>query len=350
MAFSRPTLSELIDRITQDLMSRLSLSSPILRRSVAYVLARVMAGAAHMLHGHLEFLAKQLFPGQSDGDYLVRQAGLFGLTRTPAAYATGNVTATGTNGTVIPIGTVLVRADGAEFATTAEATIAAGTATLAVEASVAGQDGNTDAASPLTFQSPIAGVNSAAVVATGGLSGGADEETDSALADRLIERMQSPPHGGNAADYVAWAKEVAGVTRAWCYPLEGGEGKVVVRFVRDNDASIIPDAGEVATVQAYIDAARPVTAAVTVAAPVAVPINYTIALTPDTTATRAAVTAKLQDLVLSEAEPGEPILLSHIRNAIGDADGVTNYVLTTPAADVTHAVGEMATHGTITWA
>ena len=408
MAFARPTLAELVDRITQDLASRMSLSSPILRRSVVYILARVMAGAAHMLHGHLEFLARQMFPDRSDGDYLVRQAGLFGLSKTPAAYATGSAIVVGTVDTAIPVGTVMQRADGAECAVTTEATIAAlsawvgstayavgdlrtnasnvfecitagtsassggptGTAAditdgtahwryvaagsaavlAAVSMSEAGQDGNTTAASPLSLQSPTAGANTASSVAVGGLSGGADEETDEELSVRLIERMQSPPHGGNAADYVAWAKEVAGVTRAWCYPLEGGEGKVVVRFVRDNDAVLIPDAGEVAAVQTHIDAARPVTADVTVAAPVAEPIDYTIALTPDTTATRAAVTAQLQDLLLSEAEPGGPILLSHIRNAIHDADGVTNYVLTTPSADVTRATGQLATHGEITWA
>ena len=40
-------------------------------------------------------------------------------------------------------------------------------------------------------------------------------------------------------------------------------------LVRDDDASLIPDAGEVATVQAYIDSLRPVTASVTVVAPTA---------------------------------------------------------------------------------
>jgi uncharacterized phage protein gp47/JayE len=190
MAFSRPTLSELIDRITQDLMSRLSLSSPILRGpwpmcSRASWRARRTCCRASRVSG-------QAVVPRPVGRRLSRPAGwAVRPDAHPGGVCDGNVTATGTNGTVIPIGTVLVRADGAEFATTAEATIAAGTATLAVEASVAGQDGNTDAASPLTFQSPIAGVNSAAVVATGGLSGGADEETDSALADRLIERMQS---------------------------------------------------------------------------------------------------------------------------------------------------------------
>jgi uncharacterized phage protein gp47/JayE len=78
---------------------------------------------------------------------------------------------------------------------------------------------------------------------------GSDEESTDELRARLLARLQNPPHGGNATDYEAWAKEVSGVTRAWSYPLELGAGTVTVRFVRDDDASPIPDAGEVAAVQ-----------------------------------------------------------------------------------------------------
>ena len=61
------------------------------------------------------------------------------------------------------------------------------------------------------------------------------------------------------------------------------------------------------------------------------------------------VTAELQDLLRREAEPGATLLISHIRAAISLATGETNYVMTAPAADVTHTTGQMATMGTITW-
>jgi uncharacterized phage protein gp47/JayE len=155
--------------------------------------------------------------------------------------------------------------------------------------------------------------------------------------------------GGARSDYEAWALQVAGVTRAWVYPLENGPGTVVVRFVRDNDTSLIPDSAEVAAVQAYIDDLRPVTANVTVEAPTASPLNMTIQLTPNTAAVRAAVTAELTDVLQREAAPGGTILLSHLREAISVAAGEVNNVLTTPTADVTHAAGEMPVLGTITW-
>lgn len=348
MAFVRPTLTEISDRVRADFVSRLALSGAVLRRSMVYVLSAVIAGAAHMLHGHLEYLAAQLFADTAEGQFLARLASLFGLTRTVAAFATGPIQFTGVNGTVVPIGSVLVRADGATYETDAEVTIAAGVAAATVTAVVAAEDGNTDAAVELTLESPIAGIDSAVPVQTGGLTGGADEESDEGLRTRLVARMQDPPNGGSSADYVAWQKEVAGVTRAWVYPAELGVGTVVTRFVRDGETPIIPSAGEVATVQAYLDTKRPVTAVVTVLAPVAVPLDFTIALTPDTSATRAAAEAELTAL-LADGIPGATTLLSQINVAVGAAEGVTDFAVTVPAADVVHATGELATLGVITW-
>lgn len=349
MAFERPTLSELVDRVQADLVSRLGLSSPVLRRSVVYVLARVIAAAVHMLYGTLSYLSRQVFPDLSDEEYLVRQAALFGTDRTEADYAQGDVVFTGTNGTNIPAGTAVVRADGYRYTTDALVTIAVGTATAAVTSDSAAANANASSGTTLTLESPISGINSTSTVDSGGLTSGADQETVSALRTRLLERMQSPPHGGTAADYIAWAKEVSGVTRAWCYPLEDGPGTVTVRFVRDGDASLIPDSGEVSDVQDYIDAVRPVTADVTVEAPVAVPLAMTIEVTPDTATIRAAVEAEIEDMLLAYAEPGGTILLSQIEVAVGTASGVTDFDVTVPAADVTHATGEIATLGTITW-
>ncbi|MDO8294379.1 MAG: baseplate J/gp47 family protein [Gallionella sp.] len=349
MAFNRPTLTELVNRILAGIRSRLSTDE--LRRSDAEVYARELAGASHGLHGHIDFIAQQILPDTAEAEYLDRLASLWlDQARKAAAAAVGSVSLSGISGTLCPAGSVLVRADGAEYTTDADVSIAGGVATVAVTASVAGVEGNDIAGTGLTFSTPIAGINSSATVTAGALTGGADTESDAALAARISARMKEAPHGGASSDYVNWALEVAGVTRAWVYPQELGIGTVTVRFVRDDDASIIPDAGEVATVQAYIDALRPVTAQLTVVAPVAVPLDFTIAVTPNTAAVKAAVEAELTDLLRREAEPSGTILLSHIREAVSIAAGETNYTMTAPAADVTHTTGQMATMGTITWA
>lgn len=349
MPFARPSLTELIDRAAADIEAGLPGTDARLRRSNLAVLARMHAGAVHGLYGYLDWMAQQLMVDTAETVFLDRYAGIWGVIRVPAAFASGPVTVTGTTGVVVPSGTLMQRSDGAAFASTADATLASGTAAVPVAATVAGLAGNALAGTQMSFVQPVAGVASAAAVATGGLAGGADRESDEALRGRVLARIQQAPMGGSKADYVAWALEVPGVTRAWCYPLESGVGTVKVRFVRDGDASLIPDASEVAAVQAYIDERRPVCAQVTVAAPTSAPLAMTIALTPSTTAVRNAVAAELADVLQREAYPGGTILLSHLREAISVAAGETNNVLSSPSADVTHSAGQMPVLGTITW-
>ncbi len=405
MSFERPTLAEIVVRVESDFVSRLSLAGAILRRAVVKALSRVIAGASHMLHGHLDYNARQLFPDTSDEAYLLRQASLFGLTKTAATFATGTSVVYGTNATVIPISTVLLRDDEAEYETDAEVTIAtltawaittayvvgnlrrnsgniylcitAGTSagsggptttstditdgtahwryiaagsaavTAALTATEAGADSTLTIGEVVTFESPIAGATSTSTVA-GSTVDGTDEESTEDLRTRLLERMQNRPSAGTEADYIAWAKEVAGVTRVWVSDALGA-GTVSVRFVRDDDANFIPSAGEITEVQDYLDALRPVTAAVTVAAPTDTPIAFTIELTPDTSATRAAVEAELEDMLLRDAEPGGTTLLSAIQVAVGSAADVTDFTITVPAADVTRTAAQISSVGVITW-
>ncbi|QPC44013.1 baseplate J/gp47 family protein [Kaustia mangrovi] len=350
MAWQRPTLAELIDRISSDFTSRLALSGAVLRRSTIHVFSRVVAGAAHMLHAHLEFLSRQIFPDQSEAEYLERQATLFGLTRRGATFAAGDVEVTGANGVVIPAGAELQRADGTRYETDADATVVDGSATLAVTAVVAGENGNADAGVSLTFVSPVSGVGATAAVATGAIIDGVDEEDDDSLRGRLLERMRMPPHGGAEHDYIAWAKEIAGVTRVWVFPLEMGAGTVTVRFVLDDDAnSIFPDGAKVQEVYDHIEAERPVTAEVYVEAPTPAPLDFQIRVEPATAAVQEAVEAELRDMLRREAEPGGTILISHIREAISIAAGEYDHTLVSPAADVEHGTGEMAEFGSITW-
>lgn len=350
MAWIRPLLQTLIDRNQADIEASLPGTDARLRRSNLNIIAKIISACTHGLYGYLEYIAKQILPDTADTTYLDRHASLWlSVPRKAASYATGQVVFTGSNGILIPAGTVLVRSDGIEYDTDADATIVAGTATANVTGMTAGQTTNAIANTQLSLASPIAGITGTVLVGSGALVGGADTEDDEDLRARVIARIKQAPHGGSDFDYETWALEVPGVTRAWVYPLELGIGTVVVRFVRDNDVSLIPDAGEIAAVQAYIDERRPVTAQVTVAAPTAVPLNFSIDLTPDTAPVRAAVEAELRDLILREAIPGGTILLSHIREAISIAAGEQNYVMSAPAADVTNTVGNITTFGAITW-
>lgn len=360
MPFARPTLAELVTRIKGDLRGRLELDGSLVRRAMADVLATVWAGAVHTIYGFQDWLAKQLFGDTSDEEMLIRQAGLYGITLVPAVFATGTATVYGTIGAVVAANTVLRLDEVTSYLVTSSQTLVLdgltgrGKATLPIEAALAGALANIPATTTLTFESPVTGVDSTATV-DADITNGVDEETIDSLRARYLLRLREPPEGGADQDYEAWALAVPGVTRTWVYPNENGLGTVVVRFVRDNDVgSIFPDAGEVAAVQAAEDAQRPITAAVTAVAPTNLAVAFTIHLVPDTTDTRAAVLAELGDLLTRVAEPGDgagrgTVLLSAIRTAVGTAEGVADYVVSVPAADVVPGLGQLATVGTPTW-
>lgn len=348
MTFFRPTLPDLINRTRDDTVSRLP-NPEVLRRSDAEVYARVLAGVAHGLYGYLDWLSRQIIYDTADDEYLERWASVWGINRKPASKSGGTVTLTGNTGATVPTGAVLVAYDGQLYATTADATLVAGTAVANVQAVNAGAVGNRVTGQTFTMQSPVSGVSGTALA--GAMTGGADIESYDALRSRLLARIKNPPQGGNKSDYERWALEVPGVTRAFVSPQELGIGTVTVRFMMDGlYANGIPQAGDLAAVAAHIEPLRPVTASVSVQAPVAAPLNFTITgLNPLTAAVQAAVTAQLADLLKREAVPGGTILKTHIDEAISVATGEVDHTLTVPAANVTNAVGVISTMGTVSF-
>ena len=229
--FERPSLTELIERTESEISSRLGIG-PLLDRSFLKVIARVMAGATHGTHGHLDYNAAQLIPTTASTESLERWSEFYGLSpvRRPATPAQGTVTFIGTLGTVIPAGAQVQRADGVRFDTDALATISSGlgglvgadSASVAVTALEGGAAGNTAAFSTVTLVSPISGVNDAATVDVLGLALGADQETDVELRARLRDFVRARPDGGSVAAYDAWAREVSGVTRVFVLPANSG--------------------------------------------------------------------------------------------------------------------------------
>jgi len=347
--FNRSSLLDLINRTRDDLLSRLPNDDP-LRRSDAIVYARVLAGAANELYGYLEWLSSQIIYDTADADMLRRWAAIWGIYPKAASAASGTVDLTGNADAPIPAGAILQAYDGQQYSVDVAAAIAGSSATVALTAVVPGLAGNRQAGQTLTFVSTPPGVSATGI---GGLiSGGADAETDDFLRTRFMARIRQQPHGGAAFDYVAWALEVAGFTRAWCFPLEMGAGTVTVRGMCDDSyPDGIPEAGDIAALQSHIEGLRPVTANVICVAPIPDALNFTISgLLPGTTAVQAAVETSLRELIRAESAPGGTLRLSHLQGAIRDAAGVEDFTLVSPSANVVSSTGHISVFNSITWA
>lgn len=349
MPFTTPTLQEQIDQAEAELAARLGVG-PLPRRSVLRVIARVMAGLSNSAHGHLEHISRQVLPDTAEAEYLERHATLRGLSRKAATFAGGTVKFSGTEGSTIPATARIQRADGAIYETQAALTLpASGEATVTVLAEFPGLAGNSAVGTEFTTQAAYPGVSST-VTATTALEGGTDQETDSELRARVLTAWRERPQAGTEEDYVAWALEAAGITRAWAEGNTPQLGFVTVWIVADaNTPTIAATASQIAEVEGIIAIRRPITARPRVLVPSLVPLDLTLSISPDTPAVRAAVEAALADRIRQDAVPGGSIRLSRLREAISAAPGEDYHSLTLPASDPTAGPGELYTLGEVTW-
>ncbi|HJD97487.1 baseplate J/gp47 family protein [Mailhella massiliensis] len=344
MSFSRPSLSTLRSRIAADVSGRLLDGAPLRSRSVLSVLVYVWAGACHLMYGALQWYFSQFWIKTAEKEYLERKASTWGITRKAGARAVGTVTFSGSG--LVPAGSVLRSDSGLLFTVDADVSVPG---IGNVTASAIGSSGNLEAGETLTLVQAVAGVSGSAVVNS--LSGGVDAETDEELRARLLTALQAPPMGGSAADYVTWALEVPGVTRAWCYPLYLGLGTVGLSFVCDGqEESPLPDEEMVQRVQDYIDARRPVTADFLAFAPQALKVDISLKISPNTEAVRNAVKQELADLFVREGTPGVTIPLSHINEAVSISAGEEDHVLVSPTENIVPENNVMPMLGNVTFA
>jgi uncharacterized phage protein gp47/JayE len=356
MADIEPTLADLNTRANAALVARVAGSTPQLPRGILPAIKVALVGGLKALYGRLNVLFGQSTPWGATGLDALRWATIWLITPRGPTAAAGTGSAVGTNGSPIPSGQALQDGLGNTYTTTADAEISAGTATLSLVASTPGSAGNQPTGSTLTFVSAPAGVG-ATVTLPDGLAGGTDLETWQQVKARMLDRIQSPPQGGSDADYKRWALSVAGITRAWVFPLYSGRGTVRVFVVDDNYSGpgLASDA-EVAACQAYIDSVKPagasiivddaVVSGITVIAAVADTVAFTIG--GISSGKRAAVQAALDALFLT-AVPEGSLTRQAMIGTIGDANGSFVFTLTAPAGDQTAAAGQLLKRGAITW-
>jgi uncharacterized phage protein gp47/JayE len=371
MPWTTPTLDDLRSLNRDNITAKLR-SGPMVPNSVLRVMADGNAGLGYLTLLYIDWLARQLMPDTAETEWLDR-FGVIWLTnsdgskgRKTATYASGVASVTGIAGTVLDNATIFTGtgiAGTVTLQTTAEITVGADATPVNFVALDAGETG-LQVGESLSFSVAISGINN---VAISSIVDGIDSEDDDLLRGRVLDRIQKPPMGGDADDYVAWAKQVPGVTRAWASPLEMGIGTVTIRFMMDDvratddpTTSGFPTADDIATVQAYLDSKRPVAVKdFFVVAPIPEPIDFSIAnLVTDNAATRAAIYASVEAMILDRARPAmavngitqdaQTIHQEWVSAAILDALGVVSFTLTM-ADHVMPSNGHMGVIGTITY-
>lgn len=347
--FSRPELPQLIATIRSDLLTRFE-QDVVLRRMDAEVYARVQAAAVHTLYGYLDYLARNMLPDLCDEDWLYRHGRIKRCPRKDAVSAAGFIRWDGISGTpTLPAGTQIQRDDQVTYTTTQTVKAAGGLLRVPVTADVAGAAGNTDDGTALRLGTPVSGIPSTGYADT--LTGGTDVEELETWRARVLERYYWIPQGGADPDYVIWAKEISGITRAWAFRHWQGKGTVGVMVATSDPEHPAPSDDAVLAVRNHILPLAPVAGAgLFVFASAEKSIPMTIALAKDTPEIRTAVTAELNSLMLRDGAPSGKVYLSRISEAISLAAGEVAHQLRSPVADVILGQTELPVLGAIIWA
>ncbi len=346
MPFLRDTLTELRAQAAGIINAALPGIDALLRYSNLGIIGEVVAQLVNGLYGYLDWIAKQSVPFTATDEYLEGWAALKKVTRNPATNAAGAASFPGENGTVVPAGVEINRADGVAYVSTAAATVTAGVAIVPVRAVEPGAGGNV----PIGTQMNL-GVGIAGVTATGSVSaeigGGTDVELDSDLRSRMLLAYSRPPQGGSVDDYGQWARGVPGVTRVWVIPSGMGPGSVVLLFMMDyaqaahggfpqgsNGCAALETRGVVATGDQLALAnalfyLQPVTALVFAMAPTANTVSLTIAgIAGASDVTKAAIADAFAAALRSGGRPGGITNISTIEAAIAAVALSAGFVLT----------------------
>jgi len=366
MPWSTPSLKD-VRGMTRDFMLGQLRAIAMVPNSITRVLSDAMAGLGHLCLLYVDWLARQLLPDTSETEWLDRHATIWlanadgSRGRKLGTFAVGSVTMTGVFGNLVPQFTQMTSADGMTYETTEQIMIGDAATPVGVRALTEGKAGNGAPGDTLGFVIAIAGVDGIATVVT--LTGGSDEETDDELRARVLDRIQQPPMGGDAEDYVQWALRVGGVTRAWSAPNEMGIGTCTIRFMADDlrsDNAGFPLQQDIDAVTAYLDTVRPVCVKDRfVEAPIPEPIDFTIlGLNPDTPSVRAEIANSVAGMLHLKAKPGfavdgvtypaQTIYAVWVSDAVLNSPGVSYFDLIM-ADHIMPDNGHMAVLGTITY-
>ena len=329
-----------VDEIYGELLASFGKRTGLEPREGCDLSARMYALAAQVcaLYVQADWALRQAFPQTAEGEYLDAHAQLRGLERKRATAAQGTVRFTAGEKAdaprEIPKGTVCMTAGLVRFETERAGVLEAGalTADVPVRALEAGEAGNVSAGA----------INSMAVAPMGIASctnpqpcgGGSDGEGDEVLRERVLGTFKRLPNGANAAFYEQGALSFDQVAAAAVVARPRGVGSV---DIVPATMSGLPDKELLDQLQAYFEERREIAVDLKVRAPRTAVGNITVQVEAREGWDRAEVLSRVERAVrewFTGRLLGQDILRAKLGSLIYDCDGVENYAISAPAADL----------------
>ena len=315
---------------------------------------KVLAGELAALSGELANLQAQAFAQTAGGEFLDMHAETRAVNRKPALKAVGELVFSreypAGYDIAIPAGVLCSsrQAPQIHVETMAEAVLAAGETSVAVmaEAITAGAAANAAANEiclMITGAQGISAVNNPAA-----FTGGSDAESDEMLRARLLKSYRNISNTTNAAFYYDMAMSENGVVSANVLPRKRGRGTVDVVIACSNEIQSTETAARLGDKLAH---EKEINVSVEVHPAIKTSINLTVEIAVgEDIDFELAATACEQCIAkyIGTLAVGEALLLARLGRELLSVDGVYNYSITSPLADVSTGAEYILSAGSIT--
>ena len=342
-----------IDEIYREMLACFGEETGLEPREGTDLSARMYALAAQVyaLYVQADWVTRQAFPQTAEGEYLDYHAQLRSLERKPALPAQGTVRFTAGEAAqsdrAIPEGTVCMTAGLVRFATTQAAVLPAGelTVDVPVQALEPGTAGNVSAQTVVSMA--VAPMGIASCTNPQAFAGGADGEGDEELRARILDTFRRLPNGANAAFYEQGALSFDQVAAATVIPRPRGVGSVDVIV-----STLAGTPGEelLEQLQDYFEQRREIAVDVQVKAPTPVTVNVAVQVKAKGGWDKTQVLDQVEETLESWFDGkllGQDVLLARLGSLIYGCDGVENYAVSAPAADLAVDADELPVLGTL---
>ena len=329
-----------VDEIFEEMLACFGEKTGVELEAGCDLAVRLYAAAAQVyaLYVQADWVARQAFPQTAEGEYLDLHAQLRSLERKEATRAVGALRFTAgeasENDRAIPLGTVCMTAGLVRFETTQAAVLSAGATQVDVPAQAVqpGSAGNVSADAVVSMAVAPVGIQSCGNPSP--FLGGSDGESDQELRARVMDTFQRLPNGANAAFYEQGALSFDEVAAASVLPRNRGVGTVDVVVATGSGQ---PDEELLAELEDYFQTRREIAVDVQVLAPEEVGVTLSVQVKAkdgwDGSEVRTGVKNALQAWFSGE-RLAQDVLLAQLGSLIYGCEGVANYKIVSPAADV----------------
>ena len=257
-----PTPAEVRDAILSAIkygLARRNITANVLPGSDRYVTAEAYAAQVSIAIANNQISQAGFNPLNAIDDDLDALMRVFGVPQLTPAKSSGYATIVVTSGTVtVPVSYRATSSTGLKYDTTSTSVGLSNGASVALQCTTAGSAGDLDAGAQLTWDSAsIGNLGPVITVASGGITGGTDEEGNEDKRRRLLDRLAFPQGGGNWAQVRAYAREASSAVKyVWAFPSAQGPGSYDVVIASDDPTRVL-SATVCNTVSAYVQGKMP---------------------------------------------------------------------------------------------